>query len=324
MLSKWEDTTGVTAVYDSSQGRSFARDRPCLIVLSGLHIGQMFPLEARQQVVGRSRSAQIRLVDEGVSRRHIAIGVAPDGKLWLEDLDSRNGTFCNGDRIGRHPLEDGDKIQLGRATMLRFTYLDEHDESFQRRMFDSALRDGLTRVYNKRYFTERLRAEFHFAVRHEVPLSLLLIDLDHFKLVNDRHGHVAGDYVLTEFADLVQQSVRSEDVFARFGGEEFAVISRATAVEEALHFAERLRVLVEALDVRYENRSIPLTLSAGLAGVPDVKAANPVELVTAADRALYRAKFTGRNQVVVYDPRLDDATEPAERHRDMEETQPLG
>jgi two-component system, cell cycle response regulator len=324
ILSKLEDTTGVTAIYDSSQGRSFARDRPCLIVLSGLHIGQMFPLEAGRQVVGRSRSAQIRLVDEGVSRQHIAIGEDAEGTLWLEDLDSRNGTFCNGEPIVRHVLHDGDKIQLGRSTMLRFTYLDEHDESFQRRMFDSALRDGLTRVYNKRYFTERLRAEFHFAVRHEVPLSLLLLDLDHFKLVNDRHGHVAGDFVLTEFADSAQQSVRSEDVFARFGGEEFAVISRATAVEEAAHIAERLRVLVASLDIRYENRSIPLTVSVGVAGLPGVSATNPVELVMAADRALYRAKVLGRNRVAIYDPQKDDDTEPGQRHGEIEDTQPLG
>src|SRR5690606_11394820 len=124
----------------------------------------------------------------------------------------RNGTFCNGQRTARHALTDGDKIQLGRSTMLRFTYVDEHDESLQRQMFDSALRDGLTRAFNKRYFTERMRAEFHFAKRHDVPLSLLLLDLDHFKQVNDRHGHVAGDFVLTEFADSVQSRVRNEDV----------------------------------------------------------------------------------------------------------------
>lgn len=323
-MSHWEDTTGVTEISGSSQEQSFERDRACLIVLSGLHLGQMFPLEgARQQVVGRSRSAQIRLVDEGVSRRHIAIGRGPDGALWIEDLHSRNGTFCNGQRISRQALCDGDKIQLGRSTMLRFTYLDAHDESFQRRMFDSALRDGLTRVYNKRYFTERLRAEFHFAKRHDMPLSLLLLDLDHFKRVNDRHGHVAGDFVLTEFADSVQNSVRSEDVFARFGGEEFALISRALAVQESMQFAERLRHLVESLDIRYENRSIALTVSVGIATLPEVDAANPVELVTAADRALYRAKLAGRNRVVVYDAQKDDDSDPLASRADMEDTLPV-
>lgn len=272
----------------------------------------MFALDPqRQLIVGRSRSAQIRLVDEGVSRHHIAVGPADDGQMWLEDLRSRNGTFCNGTRIAsRHALQDGDKIQLGRSTMLRFTYLDEHDESFQRLMFDSALRDGLTRVYNKRYFTDRLRAEFHFALRHRSPLSLLLVDIDHFKYVNDRHGHVAGDYVLTEFADVLQHRVRNEDVLARFGGEEFAIISRAIDADAAHQFGERLRQVVETMEINYEGRRIPLTVSIGIAALSLIKAENPVDLVTAADRALYRAKVTGRNRVVVYEPVKDDDTEP--------------
>jgi diguanylate cyclase (GGDEF)-like protein len=271
----------------------------------------MFVLDTeRQQVVGRSRSAQIRIVDEGVSRRHIAIGWDDGGRLWLEDLHSRNGTLCNGKRVSRQPLQDGDKIQLGRNTMLRFTYLDEHDESYQRLMFDSALRDGLTRVFNKRYFTERLRAEFQFAKRHKQPLSILLLDLDYFKQVNDRHGHVVGDYVLTEFADSIQRRVRNEDVFARFGGEEFAIISRSADTESGYRFAERLRRIVEGLEIRYHSRTIPLTLSVGVASLPPVEAATPADLVMAADRALYRAKVTGRNRVVVYDADKDDDTEP--------------
>lgn len=318
----WEDTTGVTAVYDSAKRSSFERNRPCLVVLSGLHIGQMFTLDPeRQQIVGRSRSAEIRLVDEGVSRQHIAVGPGEGGALWLEDLDSRNGTFCNGQRATRHPLRDGDKIQLGRSTMLRFTYLDEHDESFQRQMFDSALRDGLTRAFNKRYFTDRLRAEFHFAKRHDEPLSLLLLDLDHFKQVNDGHGHVAGDYVLTEFADSVQARVRNEDVFARFGGEEFAIISRAIGQEDATRFGERLRQIIAALDIRYESRHIPLTVSVGVASLPEVNAQNPVDLVTAADRALYRAKVTGRNRVTVYDASMDEDTDLSMLRAKSEDTQ---
>ena len=284
----------------------------------------MFSLDPkRRQVVGRSQSADIRLADVGISRKHIAITPGEDGELWVEDLDSRNGTYCNGKRIGKLPLDDGDKIQLGRSTMLRFTFVDKFDETFQQLMYDSALRDGLTRAFNRRYFTERLEAEFHFAQRHKTPLSLLLLDIDHFKRINDEFGHVAGDHVLTRFAESVQASVRNEDVFARFGGEEFALISRSIGQQEGLRFAERLRRLVEKLPIQYEGEAIPLTMSVGVAAFPEVEAQNPMDLVDAADKALYRAKRGGRNRVCLYDPEKDDDSAQRAKGKNSEETQPL-
>lgn len=308
-MPEWEDTTGVTKALEVADGPGFERNRPCLVVLSGLHLGQIYTLELGGPItVGRSRSATIRLVDEGVSRKHIRIitGDADGANWWLEDLSSRNGTFCNGNRMSRHKLSDGDKIQLGRNTMLRFTFVDSHDESFQRLMYDSALRDGLTRTFNRRYFTDRLRAEFRFAERHGTRLALLMFDLDHFKSINDTHGHVAGDYVLTEFVDAIQKRVRSEDVFARFGGEEFALITRAISSEHAEQLADRLRATVAELQLEYEGKSIPLTVSVGLACFPDVEVAGPEKLIAAGDQALYDAKRSGRNCVGVYRP----GTEP--------------
>lgn len=305
-MDEWNDTTGVTVDYDSAKKGELRQDRPALVVLSGLHLGQLFLLpENRRVVIGRSSDADIRLVDEGVSRHHIAITRGGDDALWLEDLQSRNGTYCNGVSADRYRLSNGDKIVLGRSIMLRFSYMDEFDIAFQRQMYESALRDGLTRAFNKRYFNERLIAEFHFAVRHDVPLSLLLLDLDHFKRVNDRYGHVTGDYVLARFAEQVQRNVRNEDVFARFGGEEFAIISRAIARDAAQRFAERLRGMVETLMIEYEGQRIPLTMSVGIAALPEAVLAEPIDLLRAVDNALYRAKSKGRNQVAVYDPKLD-------------------
>ena len=158
--------------------------------------------------------------------------------------------WCAAARIrGTRPLNDGDKIQLGRTTILRFTYHDRLDESFQKQMFDSALRDGLTGAYNKRYFLDRLESELKFALRHRTPLSLLMLDLDHFKRVNDTHGHPVGDRVLKAFADTIHRSIRNEDVFARYGGEEFAIISRATPLARASVLGERLRRATSALAV---------------------------------------------------------------------------
>ena len=284
----------------------------------------MLPIDpTRRLVVGRSQNAEIRLADVGISRTHVAISPSRDGKLWVEDLGSRNGSYCNGRRLGKQALDDGDKIQLGRSTMLRFTYMDEFDENFQRLMYNSALRDALTRIYNRRYFTERLDAEFHFARRHKVPLSLLLLDLDHFKRVNDGYGHVAGDHVLCRFAESVQASVRNEDVFARFGGEEFAIISRSISSHEARLFAERLRTMVANLVIEYAKERIPLTMSVGIAAVPEVPATSPRELIEAADKALFQAKRAGRNRIHIYNAASDHDAGKQGRGKNSDDTQPL-
>lgn len=306
LLSQWDEITGVKQMTGEPKSGRFVRNRPYLIVLSGLHIGEMFPLDlAQEQLIGRGSEAAIHLLDEGISRRHAMLGPDLQGRLWVHDLGSRNGTFHNGRRIDRGLLTDGDKLQLGPSTMLRFAFQDEFDASFQRLMFDSALRDGLTRTFNKRYFNERLDAEFHFSRRHGTPLSLLLLDLDHFKDVNDTYGHVAGDYVLSKFATALGQNVRNEDVLARFGGEEFAIISRSISRDAASLFAERLRQMVEELHIEFQGTHIPLTMSVGVAAQPEAQADFPDSLIDAADKALLRAKRAGRNQVATYDATLD-------------------
>src|SRR4029077_2360713 len=119
------------------------------------------------------------------------------------------------------------------------------DEAFQRQMSESALRDGLTHAYNKRYFTDRLESEFQYALRHDSPLSLISLDIDHFKRINDAHGHPAGDQVLSQLAAVIDTMLADEDVFARYGGEEFAIVSRGSDVSSASALSERIRAAVE-------------------------------------------------------------------------------
>ena len=271
------------------------RDRANLIVLSGLNVGEMFRLGGSDVVIGRGQGSEIQVVDDGVSRRH-AIVRNMASEIWIEDAGSRNGTFVNGERITRRRLIDGDKVQIGAATVLKFTYADDLEETFQRRMYESALRDPLTRAFNKRYFLDRLESEFRFARRHNVPLSLVLMDLDHFKSVNDRHGHVVGDQVLAAFARRIHDVIRNEDVFARYGGEEFAILCRQIELDKAIAFAERLRRTVEAMEV--PGSGLRITMSAGVAAMPQVEAAESLALIAAADQALYAAKNSGRNRVM--------------------------
>lgn len=296
-LSDWDETTHI-ADPDQVPSSDEANDqRAYIIILAGQNVGEMYKLSGDQITMGRGASADVRLVDEGISRFHCRI--RHDGsKLIVEDLNSRNGTFVNGDRVQAKALADGDKIQIGRTTVLKFTFHDQLEESFQRKLFDSALRDGLTRAYNKRYFLDRLQGEMRFALRHRSPLALLLFDLDHFKQVNDTHGHLAGDRVLAEFASYVLDSIRNEDVFARYGGEEFAILSRMVGAADAVRFAERLRFGLQKLAIDYNGVIIPVTTSIGVACVPDLVLESANDMVMAADRALYRAKAQGRNQVV--------------------------
>ena len=238
-----EEPTTIGRVDSALLKAQSRRDRAHLIVLAGESLGRMFRIDQNETVIGRATDATIRLEDDGMSRRHARI-VQVDGDVWVEDLKSANGTLVNGQRIQRNQLQDGDKIQMGSTTILKFTYSDRLEEKFQQKMIDAALHDGLTKAYNKRYLLERLPTEVAYAMRHKTPLSLLMIDVDHFKQVNDNHGHPAGDYVLTTLSQVVIGALRTEDLFARYGGEEFAVLCRNVKLESACVLANRLRVLV--------------------------------------------------------------------------------
>jgi diguanylate cyclase (GGDEF)-like protein len=169
-------------------------------------------------------------------------------------------------------------------------------------MYESALRDGLTKAFNKKYFTDRLESEFTFAIRHTAPLSLVLFDIDHFKRVNDTYGHQAGDHVLSEISTLLTATLRAEDVFARYGGEEFGVICRGSDLGQGQIVGERLRKAVESHRFVYEGTHIPITISVGVAGLPDPAVKDAAELVAASDQALYGSKHAGRNRVTVHKP----------------------
>jgi two-component system cell cycle response regulator len=298
-VAEWDDETSVTMQADLAlPTRSERRDRAYLIVLAGNSVGQMFKIPGGEAVIGRGRTAEVRLFDEGVSREHARIRT--DGiRLYVEDLGSRNGTFCNGKKVDAPvPLGDGDKIQVGRTTILKFTYHDALDESFHEQMYESALRDALTKAYNKRYFADRLDGEFRFARRHDTSMALLMLDIDHFKKINDTYGHPAGDAVLVAVADALTRSVRNEDVVARYGGEEFAIILRSINVEGGRMLGERLRRMIELLQVDVGgSHPLKVTVSIGVAAFPESNVQNGVELVEAADTALYRAKNGGRNRI---------------------------
>lgn len=277
-----------------------AKREAYLIVISGGTVGAMHKLPERGElVIGRAPDAGIRIGDEDVSRHHARISVAADGEVLLTDLDSTNGTYVNAVKITEHRLQDGDKVQIGPQVVLKFQYQDAVEEEFQRKLFESAVKDGLTGVYNKKYFLDRIDADFAYAKRHRTPLALLLFDIDHFKRINDTFGHAAGDYVLKQLALVIKQTLRSEDLFARFGGEEFAILVRGFDDEKARILAERLRGLVEHAAFAFDGKRIAVTISIGIGtvGADDASPQDTTELVLRADQYLYEAKRKGRNRV---------------------------
>jgi two-component system cell cycle response regulator len=272
--------------------------RPWLVVVSGGgNIGKMYRLEHRI-VLGRSPQCDVVIDEDGVSRRHAMLERTVEGNVQLVDLESRNGTFVNGDAISRVTLRDGDKLQIGSTTILKLSYQDELEEAMQRNLYESATRDPLTHAVNRRGFEEALDKELAFARRHGTDVSLLAFDVDHFKRVNDTHGHAAGDAVLKRLAEIVSGSIRAEDVFARIGGEEFVVLLRGIARHEALAWAERMRGSVERAAFMAGDVRIPVTISVGVATSRAVANGSPTTILEAADASLYEAKRAGRNRVV--------------------------
>jgi len=272
-----------------------AASNPYLIVIAGKQIGKQYKVQGEEMVIGRAPELEVQIEDDGVSRRHARV-YNHNGIFMLADAGSTNGTFANGQKVTQHVLRDGDKIQIGTNTVLKFTVQDSVEEQAQRALYDSATRDGLTGAYNKKFFAERLRSEFAFAARRNTPLSLVLFDIDFFKKVNDTYGHLAGDFVLKKISGVVAQALREEDIFARYGGEEFGIILRETDAEKAFIIAERIRRSVEAHKFVHDGQTIPVTISMGSATLDPKLHTDPKALLKASDDLLYKAKRGGRNR----------------------------
>lgn len=296
MSSAWEEETAVRG--EAPSVAEPAQARPCLILVSGPNLGEVFPLLSDELTIGRAPPADVQIIDEGMSRRHAR--VTRQGEvMMLEDLGSRNGTFCNGVRITQHELREGDKVQLGVRTVFRFVRQELIDEDYQRELFQSALRDVQTKVFNRRYFLDRLESEFAYSARHKVALSIVILDLDHFATLNAEHGQGVGDYVLGAWAEHVAEWIRAEDVLARVGPDELGLICRGIDATGARIFAERLRRKTSETPFERGGVLLPITASVGASSLQALPAASPVLLFDAAQRALARAKAEGRNRVIV-------------------------
>lgn len=274
------------------------KSAPYLIVLAGPGAGRTHRIDRDETMIGRGERAQIQIRGRDVSRQHAKVMLEPGRTPTLIDLGSSNGTFCNGRRVTNCALHDGDKVQIGGVTVLKFSVQGPFEEQFQRNQYESVTRDLVTGCYNRRVFLERAKSELHFAARHRKPLTIALLDIDRFKSVNDTYGHSAGDCVLRALGGILSSTLRTDDLLARYGGEEFALLLREIPPSGVRVALERLRTAVETKCFEYEQHVIPVTISIGAASYLEDAPDSLDELIELADRRLYQAKEKGRNRVV--------------------------
>jgi diguanylate cyclase (GGDEF)-like protein len=234
---------------------------------------------------------------DGLELCHELRGSSPHGYILMVTGNDSDEAKLQGFELGADdyvtkPFQLDELLARVRAGV-RIVALQKALLDTNHRLEELSLTDGLTRVANRRAFDERLKDAIEHARRYERPLSLVMVDVDHFKTINDTHGHDAGDRVLRKVADVLADSSRHSDFVARIGGEEFAVLLPETALFEAMQFGEKLRCNIAIAPMATGS----VTISIGVANMPHSRVTTPNELFRAADQALYRAKANGRNRV---------------------------
>jgi len=264
------------------------------VVIYGQDLGKKYNLDAPNLVLGRSSKCDIQIDQESVSRAHSKI-VNAGRAIRIRDLGSTNGTYVNDEQIEERTLGDGDLIKIGR-TIFKFLAGGNIERAYHEEIYKLTTIDGLTQIYNKRYFLETIEREIARSSRYRRDMSLVMFDIDHFKKINDTYGHLAGDQVLKILATTIKSKIRREDLFARYGGEEFAIILPEIDGHNASQFAEKIRRIVESSEFVFEHASIDVTISMGVATL-SAEIAEAGSLIKAADERLYEAKKSGRNCV---------------------------
>lgn len=289
-----------TIEFQMSEWTSFAGSEGFYFtVIEGTDFGRVFLLEKPEMVLGRSDEADIQVDDEKVSRKHLKLCMVKNHKgesrAKVVDLNSKNGIFVNGIRTYEEDLRSGDKIKVG-DTILKFEIKDRLDVSYHDKLYQQATRDPLTGLSNRNYFRNELKKFVSLSARYNRALSVIMLDIDFFKKINDTYGHDVGDNVLKGVAEILMRHVRTHDVAARFGGEEFVMLLPETSLGGAVVVAERIRTAVENVDFNSSGCRHNVTISIGVAEYlgdgTDVE-----EVIKKADEALYKAKSSGRNRV---------------------------
>lgn len=255
----------------------------------------MRDLHKPRMTIGRDSLCDIELADDFASRVHAMFEEI--GDHWIiNDRGSLNGTFVNDERIEQHTLEPDDQIRIGNH-IFKFLSSDQVEIQYHEAVYEMMTVDALTQTYNRRYFEDAFRREVQRAVRHQRPIALLVIDVDFFKRINDRFGHLVGDEVLRAIGQRFSERTRGDEVLARIGGEEFATALPEVSLENAVKLAEELHDAIGDRPFSTSRGQVKATVSIGVAHFDGRSAISSGELIDRADKKLYEAKHSGRNQV---------------------------
>jgi len=295
-----------TEAWNLTPARSPAERRPYLLMVSGPQLGEIFALEAgREIVLGRDPACDIRLQDTGVSRRHASVLGGPKGAR-LRDMGSTNGIFVEGLKVADCTLEDGQRIQMGMHSALKYCLCDDLEIAYQRRMAESALLDPETGLFNRRHFDDRLGAELDTSQRYARPMSLLVVEVDGFRRLTETFGRATGDQALELVARLVKPAMRREDVLARLSAETFGVVSRETPLSAGRALGERIRKSADQGKLSLSGGDLAVTVSVGVIGIDTIGTYAPgrteLEVLSLAGSALLRAQEAGGNRVTAEGP----------------------
>jgi len=295
-MKEFDDVSEKTRVTDAVtiKPAESAQDILVLIYPPGPNLGRKYELKGKVITVGRDPASDILISSDSVSRRHARLSMEGSGRI-LTDLESTNGSYVADQPIISQVLHNGDQVKIG-DTIFKYLWGSDIEASYHEEIYRMTIIDGLTGVFNKRYFLEALGREMARAQRYSRPLSILMFDIDHFKRVNDNYGHLAGDYVLQSLARVISTRARREEIFARYGGEEFVILLPETQKDGAMELAEQLRKRVASHTFVFEAEEIPVTVSIGVA-LTQNESIPENELIRRADEKLYLAKAEGRNQV---------------------------
>jgi len=276
-------------------GKNRTEHTYCLVCIHPAdRLGKVTELDNAEVLAGRDHDCELELTDDSVSRRHAILRPSEAGFVVI-DLGSTNGTYVNDVRVEMQELVPGDRLRFGNQ-IFKFLSADRFEAEYFEAAYRMMTTDGLTQAYNKRYLLDLIDRELRRAQRTTRPLSILMIDIDRFKSINDSCGHLAGDEVLIELSRRLRSALRGDEVLARYGGEEFCMLLPETTLEDALKAGERMRSVVASEPFATEHAELIVTVSIGAA--QSERSTTPPELLEQADRQLYVAKRTGRNRVV--------------------------
>jgi diguanylate cyclase (GGDEF)-like protein len=287
-----------TEILDTSEFIQVSDRHPYLIIFIGSDGGQRHKLKRGKMTVGRSNQADITINDQRISRIHCVIEWVGD-TIIIEDKGSTNGIFYDSKKVTNAVLQPGVPIQLGQSVM-KIEYKDEAEIQAEENLLRKVSTDSLTGIFSRQHFNELAAMEMAYACRHQQVVGMIMLDIDNFQHVLDTYDAQTGDFVITRFTEIINQTIRTEDLFGRYNDEEFVIMPRGVVTpEDVSALCERIRNAVKNHTFQFGEDSIKITVSLGY-HLEKVKGREPndklVDMISQAAQALYLAKDRGRDR----------------------------